>query len=58
MKTFCDQLLTRPALANHQNRTAHRRRSGSALDRIEKGAGLADKLVVTLHFPTYSEKSQ
>ena len=55
METFGDEFLARAAFADHQHRPAHRGRAAGALDRVEKGAGLADELVFAIHDPTYSE---
>src|SRR5690606_14301705 len=45
VKAFGDQLLAGAALADHQHRAPHRRRAAGALDRVEKGARLADEML-------------
>jgi hypothetical protein len=57
VKTFGDQLLTRPALADDEHRSVKRRSAARALDRIEKRKALANELLTPLHAPTVGGKS-
>ena len=63
MQTFGNQFLARPALADDQHGTPHRRRPTGPLYRVEEGTRLADELIFPLHcqeigiFPdTWQEK--
>src|SRR5690606_3451900 len=49
VQAFGDQFLTRPPLPDHQYGAPHGRSPTGPLDRIEEGAGLADKLIFPLH---------
>jgi hypothetical protein len=49
VETFGDEFLAGPALADHQDRAAHRRGAAGALHRIEECARLADELDFAIH---------
>ena len=49
MQAFGDQFLARPALADDEHGPPHGRGATGALDRIEEGPGLPDKLIFPLH---------
>ena len=57
MKALGNQFLAGPALADHQHRAVEFGRAARQFDRVEKGEGLADKLGIFLHVPTYGEIS-
>ena len=58
VQAFGDQFLAGPALADHQYRAAHGRGAARALDRVEEGPRLSDKLVLPLHSPSFSVNPQ
>ena len=49
MKTFGNQLLARPALADDEHGPVERRRAAASLDRVEEGEALPDELIRPLH---------
>jgi hypothetical protein len=49
VQPFGDQLLARPALTDHKDRTIERRGAAGAFDRVEKGQARADEIVGPLH---------
>ena len=49
VEAFGDQLLAGAALADHQHRPIERRGAAGALDRVEKGRGLADQMSIPFH---------
>jgi hypothetical protein len=58
VETLGDQFLAGSALADDQHRAAHGGGAAGALDRVEKGAGLADELNITFHGPRFGIFSQ
>ena len=55
MKTFGNQLLARPALADDEHGPVERRRAAASLDRVEEGEALPDELIRPLH-PSFDQK--
>ena len=57
MKTFCDEFLAGPTLADDEQRAIERRGAARTLNRVKEGQALADELFCSLHAPTVGGKS-